>query len=297
KGLAYAGVKGPGKAYEKMMARRDLRAGKKGALEHVARLKLEDHRRKHPELHLAEATRRRRHPRPERTALEKAVTRGRDLVRKGRRVAQGVHDGLGKVHDVVEKGLSGAERMQSGLEKAIAVARQGAEVLGEDSEFGRYLTRVADRADRIQDHLETGIGVAQDFNRKVGATHDAVEKIPGVHKDGEPEPVTYLDGRRSRRKSPHDADTKGLGAQVAISGSGIAESTHPDIFETTRGIYAVRSKVESFGAALRDPDDPAQVAKVLAKAKKAKGDLQALKAKYRKDKAAQDFLTGGGLQD
>ena len=395
KGLAYAGVKDPGKAYEKMMARRDLRAGKKGALEHLARLKLEDHRRKHPELHLAEATRRRRHPRSERTALEKAVTRGQDLVRKGRRVAQGVHDGLGKVHDVVEKGLSGAEKVQSGLEKAIAVARQGADVLGEDSEFGRYLTRVADRADRIHDHLETGIGVAQDFNRKVGATHEAIEKIPGVHKDGEPEPLTYLDGRRTPRKSPHDvappkasawerigsvsrqvqkfeteygksqrkiqeslhkgqanaasielmrlgsrceeialsireaktlakgnekyekeiafyeewhratkaklhtriADTKGLGAQVAVSGFGIAESTHPDIFENTRAIYAVRTKVESFGAALRDPDAKAQVAKVLAEAKKAKRDLEALKAKYRKDKAAHDFLTGGGMQD
>src|SRR5205814_10341045 len=47
----------------------------------------------------------------------------------------------------------------------------------------------------------------------------------------------------------------------------------------------------------RDPDAKAQGAKVLAEAKKAKGDLEALKAKYRKDKAAHDFLTGGGMQD
>src|SRR6185369_5362432 len=57
KGLGHAGVKDPGQAYEKRMARKDLREGKKGGLERVAGLKLEEHRRKHPELHLHEATR------------------------------------------------------------------------------------------------------------------------------------------------------------------------------------------------------------------------------------------------
>src|SRR3989454_10926613 len=92
------------------------------------------HRRKHPELHLAEATRERRHPRPERSGLEKAIARGWRLARKGRRVAQGVHDGLGKVHDVVEKGLAGADNVQSGLELAAALARRGAGNAGDGSE-------------------------------------------------------------------------------------------------------------------------------------------------------------------
>src|SRR5256886_16886753 len=113
-----------------MAATKDLGPGKKGALEHAAEPKLEDHRRKHPELHLAEATRKRRHPRPARSGLEKAIAPGRRLARKGRRVAQGVHDGLGKVHDVVEKGIACADKGQSGLELASAPARDGARTHG-----------------------------------------------------------------------------------------------------------------------------------------------------------------------
>src|SRR5207244_12901958 len=119
-------LKAPVKANKQMQARKELREGKKGAIKHVAKLKLEDHRRKHPELHLAEATRKRPHTRPERSGLEKAIARGRRLARKGRRVAQGVHDGLGKVHDVVGKGSAGADRGRTGLERAAALARQGA---------------------------------------------------------------------------------------------------------------------------------------------------------------------------
>ena len=205
KGLGFAGVKDPAKAYEKMMARKDLRAGKKGALEHVAQLKLEDHRRKHPELHLAEATRKRRHPRPERSGLEKAIARGRRLARKGRRVAQGVHDGLGKVHDVVEKGIAGADKVESGLELAAALARQGAGIAGDDSELGQYLNQVADRAEHIHGYVETGIGVAHEFNDKVGATHDLIEGLPGIRKDGEHESATHLHGgHRHAKKSPRD---------------------------------------------------------------------------------------------
>ena len=72
---------------------------------------------------------------------------------------------------------------------------------------------------------------------------------------------------------------------------------HRDIFENTRAIYAVRTKVQSFAGALHDPDAIGQVGKVLAEARKAKSELQALKTKYRKDKAAHEFLTGGGSQD
>ena len=425
KGLGFAGVKDPAKAYEKMSARADLRAGRKGALEHVAQLKLEDHRRKHPELHLAEAngmrTRRvhgeeqllaRKRLRREAGGLEKAIERGRELMTKGRRVAQGAHDKLGKVHDVVDKGLVGAGGVQSGLEKASALARQGAGVFGQDSDIGQSLIHAADRADQIHDHLAVGIDAARKLNRKVGATHDLLEMIPGIEEKGEQEAPAYLEGGR-RKRSPHGhaeppeaqvappqeteeqraarlrrawekigsvssqvqrfelesakaqrrieellregkaneastelmglgsrceqidraireakvlcrghekyekevgfyedwhrqtreklhariADTQGLGGQVAISGFGIQESTHPDIFENTRAIYAVRTKVQSFAGALHDPHAIGQVGKVLAEARKAKSDLQALKAKYRKDKAAHEFLTGGGTQD
>jgi len=209
KGLGFAGVRDPAKAYEKMTARGELRAGKKGALEHVAQLKLEDHRRKHPELHLAEATRERRHPRPERSGLEKAIARGRRLARKGRRVAQGVHDGLGKVHDVVEKGLAGADKVQSGLELAAALARRGVGIAGDDSELGQYLTHLAARAEHIHGYLQTGIGFAHEFSDKVGATHDLMERIPGVRKDREHEiPAHLQDGHRHVKKSPHDVPTE-----------------------------------------------------------------------------------------
>src|SRR5260370_17851999 len=53
KGLGYGGVKDPKKAYEKMQARKDLKAGKKGSLEHVGKLKLEAHKKEHPHLHPA----------------------------------------------------------------------------------------------------------------------------------------------------------------------------------------------------------------------------------------------------
>ncbi|HZX96673.1 MAG TPA: hypothetical protein VFE90_19300, partial [Myxococcales bacterium] len=424
KGLGYAGVKDPAKAYEKMMARKDLRAGKKGSLEQVARLKLEDHKRKHPELHLAEAAgkrtrgspvaRRRRDPE---SRLEQALARGKRLVAKGKQVAQGVHDGLGKVHDVVGKGIAGADKVQSGLEQAAALAKQGAGLFGEDSDLGKHLLSLADRADHLHGYLESSLGFAKEFNEKVGKTHDVLEKVPGVHKEGEAR--VFLEGARkekaqkSTKKSPHDApdaaadahvdaheteeqkakrlsqawtkigtvsrevqkfetrnaqsqrkiaellaqgkaneaaielmgagsqcdqvgryireakalakgndkyekelafyegwhketsaklhaaiaNTKGLGGQVAISSFGFNETSHPDIYENTRAIYAVRSKVEAFGEALHDTDAAEHVKKVLAEAKKAKADLQALKAKYRKDKSAYAFLTGGGTQD
>ncbi len=67
--------------------------------------------------------------------------------------------------------------------------------------------------------------------------------------------------------------------------------------EIDRAIYAVRTKVQSFAGALGDPDAAVQVKKVLAEARQAKADLQALQAKYRGDPAASAFLTGGGIQD
>src|SRR5262249_22406014 len=216
KGLGYAGVKDPAKAYEKMMARKDLARGKKGGLEHVAKLKLEDHKRKHPELHLAEATgRRTRGTRGEvkprgrlksphevhagaghaaaaprggnkpQSRLERALARGQVLIKKGQGVAQSAHQGLGKVHGAVEKGLAGAQKVQGGLEQASKLAKMGAGILGEDSELGKYLTEMADKADHVHGYLEQGIGYAEEFNKAVGKAHDLTGKIPGVHDKGE----------------------------------------------------------------------------------------------------------------
>ena len=120
-------------------------------------------------------------------------------------MAQGVHDGLGKVHDVVEKGIAGADKVQSGLELAAALARQGAGIAGDDSELGQYLNQMADRAEHIHGFVETGIGVAHEFSDKIGATHDLIEGLPGIRKEGEHERATHLQGsHRHAKQSPHD---------------------------------------------------------------------------------------------
>jgi hypothetical protein len=104
--------------------------------------------------------------------------------------------------------------------------------------------------------------------------------------------------RRSRAKlNAGIADTAGLGEQVAISGFGIAEATHPDVFANTRAIHAVRTKVRSFGRSLRDPDAAEPVRKVLAEARQAKADLRGLQERYRKDDAARRFLAEGAQDE
>jgi hypothetical protein len=433
KGLGYAGVKDPSKAYEKMMARKGLAKGKRGSMEEVGRLKLEDHKRKHPELHpLAEASGKkapeRPHVKPE-TALQRALAKGREVHKKGIEVAQGVHDGLGKVHGWVGKGIATADKVQSGLEKASELARQGAGIFGADSEIGKHLLHAAQKADSVHEHIGAGLDAAKDFNEKVGKVQGWTEKIHGVDKDGKKKPhekktpleqAVHLEGGKGKgkepaKKSPHDpahghdkgkqiktsveseeqkkaryskawdklttvsrtvqqfesrysktilkihemmrkgqsnaaslelmglgsncdevsryiqeavtlskgndklekeakfyanwhketkaklhkliADTKGLGDQTAISGFGISEATHPDIFQNTREIFAIQGKVIAFGNALHDSDAHEHVKKVLADAKRVKADLQALKSKYKKDKKAKEFLTGGGSQD
>ncbi|HUJ27408.1 MAG TPA: hypothetical protein VLW85_15395, partial [Myxococcales bacterium] len=265
KGLKEAGVKNPKKAYDKMMARKDLKAGKKGGLEKVAQQKLEDHKRKHPELHLAEATGKRTRgahvdaktprkrlsaggtPRPERKKtsahekvsphdtrhveanktskakkgkLEAAVAKGKKLIQKGQKVAQGVHDGLGKVHSVVARGLEGAQKVQGGLETASKLAKQGADILGEDTELGQHLMHVAEQADKVHGYLEQGLGVADEFNKHLGAVHDGMEHVPGVHREGEQkekdkksplEQATLLHGKPGGTDKPAAHDKKGPG--------------------------------------------------------------------------------------
>jgi len=205
KGLGYAGVKDPQKAYGRMMARKDARAGKREGIEAVARDKLERHRLRHPELHedvgahrpvlLEELGRKPRHHEP-RTPLEKALARGKALERQGREVVQGVHDGLQKVQGTVGKGLEYAGRMQGGLEKAAALARQGAGVVGEHSELGAYLSHLADRADQAHGYLEQGTGFARDFNERVGKVGGGLELIPSVRPEG---------ARKKKRKRIGDA--------------------------------------------------------------------------------------------
>ena len=415
-GLGYAGVKDPKKAYGRMMARKDAREGKRQGIEAVALDKLARHRLRHPELHEAlraprpiqlEGRAPRRHE--PRTALEKALARGKALKKQGLEVVQGVHDGLQKVHGTVGKGLEYAGHVEGGLERAAALARQGAGVFGEHSELGAYLSHVADRADLAHGYLEQGIGFARDFNERVGKVEGGLERVPGVHPDGAPKrrkkiheapepehlqggaPAAHAevahesDEERSRRlkqawdaigsvssrvqrfelessrrlRKAHElsakdqtdqalhelmglglqvdeiakrigeakrlargnekyekeiafyeewqqkarasvhsaiAGGKDLGKHVGVSGQGISEQTHPDVYRNTRDIFAVQGKVIAFAGALGGDDARPHVEKVLAEARAAKAGLRSLQAKYKRDGGARDFL-GDGTQD
>ena len=418
KGLGYAGVKDPQKAYGRRMARAGAREGKREGIEAVARDKLARHRLRHPELHQALRAPRHLHleeqgrsPRRHepRGALEKALVRGKKLKRQGLEVAQGVHDGLKKVHGTVAKGVEYAGHVEGGLERAAALARQGAGVLGEDSELGAYLAHVADRADKAHGYLEEGIGFARDYNERVGKVEGGLTRIPGVHAEGarkrrnriddapkqehlqhgahaehapvppeseeersrrlkkawdaignvssrvqrferdsakglrkvheltengltqaaslelmglgtqvdeiaqrireakrlaagndtyEKEIAFYEEWQQKARASVHSAIAGGkdLGNHVAVSGQGISEQTHPDVFRNTRAIFAVQGKVIAFAGAIGDGDAKPHVEKVLAEAKASKSELGALQAKYRRDRSARAFL-GDGTQD
>ena len=195
KGLHYAGVKDPRKAYARRMAREAAREGKREGIEAVAREKLERHRRRHPERHEEPHLMRRAHfeehgraPRRHepRSALEKALARGKKLKRQGLEVTQGVHDGLRKIYGTVAKGLQYAGHVEGGLEKAVALARQGAGVLGTDTELGAYLAHVADRAEQARNHLAEGIHLAREFDDRVGKVEGGLELIPGVRPEGAP---------------------------------------------------------------------------------------------------------------
>ncbi|MFL5312341.1 MAG: DUF4157 domain-containing protein [Myxococcales bacterium] len=415
KGLGYAGVKDPKKAYERRMAREAAREGKREGIEAVAKDKLARHRLRHPELH--EALRAPRHVHLEdhgrvprhhepRGALEKALARGKKLKRQGLEVAQGVHDGLKKIHGTVGKGLQYAGHVEGGLEKAAALARQGAGMLGKDSELGAYLSHVADRAEKAHGYLEEGIGFTRDFNERVGTVEGGLEHIPGVRAEGarkrgrriddapQPEHLQHgaqaepahaareSDEERSKRmkhawdaiggvssrvqrfevdsakqlRKVHELTDKGLtqaaslelmglgtqvdeiakrigeakrlaagndkyekeiafyeewqqkarvsvhsaiaggkdlGRHVAVSGRGISEQTHPDVYRNTRAISAVQGKVIAFAGAIGDEDARPHVEKVLVEASAAKAELRSLQAKYMRDRGARDFLADG----
>src|SRR5205807_1542102 len=189
KGLGFAGVRDPAKAYEKMTARGELRAGKKGALEHVAQLKLEDHRRKHPELHLAEARRMHRHPRPERGGEEvgaahlhgehrqakksphehkpdptKSIQHGLRAIekykRKAIRTGRRIDSGLTKVETALNKGVVVGKKVDSGLEKLAGIADQLGDMLGDDSALGHLAHQVGEGAGKGHEKLHQALRVA-----------------------------------------------------------------------------------------------------------------------------------------
>ena len=266
RGLEYAGVRDPQKAYERRMARQDARAGKPGGIEAVAKDKLARHQLRHPELHeavqahrplqLAEHGRAARRREPA-SALEKALARGKALKKGALEVVQGVHGGLEKVHGTVGKGLTYAEHAQGGLEKAVALARQGGSLLGDHTELGAYLLHLADRADQAHGYLEQGIAFAKDFDGQVGKVEGGLERIPGVHPEGPREkrkkigeapqaehlrlgtPAERVESDEERSRPLKQKD---LGKHVAASGQGISERTHPDVYRNTRAIFAVQGK-------------------------------------------------------
>src|SRR5260221_488084 len=171
----------------------------------------------------------------------------------------------------------------------------------------RFETNHAKVQRKIQEMLAKGQGNAASIELMgLGSECDEISKaikeaktLAKGHDKYEKEIAFYEDWHKKTKAKLHAAiaDTKGLGGQVAVSGFGISEKSHPDIFENTKNIYAVRTKVQAFGEALHDADAAPHVKKLLAEAKAAKADLGKLKSKYKKDKAAYDFLTGGGTQD
>ena len=138
-------------------------------------------------------------------------------------------------------------------------------------------------------------GECEEIQRSIQVATTLAHGHPGYEK----EIRFYLEWHAKARAKVHGmiADTRGLGDGTAISGFGVDERRHPDIFQNTRDIYAVQAKVNAFGEALGDHEAHAHVEKVLADAKSAKAHLAALKLKYKGDKAALDFLTGHGIQD
>lgn len=243
KGLGSAGVKNPAKADRRMMARKGGRP-----LEHVeaARRVRRGHR---PELDLARANTRRtggehgevdaprsRAGHGPQGRLERALARGRTLIREGEAVADGVHEGLGKVHVTVAHGLLGAEEIQRGLEGAARLARSGAGLVGEESELGSHLLELSDRADRIHGSLQQGIDLAGSFDEKIEGVEGALEKIPGVHAHSPLEKATHLEGRHRHRGHPHpeeqDGETPHLGdpdKAARASGKGMRLGRHVEV--------------------------------------------------------------------
>ena len=169
-----------------------------------------------------------------------------------------------------------------------------------ETSSGKRLLKVRELMDKGQTHeasleLMALGGEVDDVSKSI---REAKALAKGNEKY-EKEIAFYEEWHHKARAKIHGAiaDTKDLGKHVAVSGFGISEKTHADIFENTRAIFAVQGKVIAFAGAVSDRDAKPQVEKVLAEAKAAKAQLNALKAKYKGDKAAYQFLTAHGEQD
>src|SRR5439155_8598748 len=125
------------------------------------------------------------------------------------------HDAPGKVHSVAEKGLAGAEKVQNGLEQASKLAKMGAGRVGDDTELGKYLNDMAEKADHVHGYLEQGIGYAEEFHKGVGKAVELTGKIPGVHDHEEGD----SEGGKGKKKKTRKA--KGAGDE-----SPLEQATH-----------------------------------------------------------------------
>ena len=190
-----------------------------------------------------------------------------------------------------------AKRMKQAWDQ---LANVSAQVQRFDASYAKTLARVQtllkeNKANAASIELQ-GLGseVAE-----IGKVVSRAKTLAKGNEGYEKEAKFYEEWAAKARTKVHTAiaDTKGLGAQVQISGFGIDEKRHPDIFANTRDIYSVQAKVNAFGDALGDSSAKAHVEKVLAEAKAARSHLQSLKSKYKSDKAALKFLSDGGMQD
>src|SRR5205085_2224892 len=189
------------------------------------------------------------HPGRKKSPLEHATT----VSGKGERPAKAGAAEKKSPHDS-ETGAQRSERLKKAWDKIGSISRQ---VQQFETEYARGQRKIAEMLEKGQGNAASielmGLGSRCDeISRHVAEAKTLARGNEGYEK----EVKFYEEWHKQTRAKLHAAivDTKGLGGQVAISGFGISESTHPDIFENTRQIYAVRTKVESFGGALHDSD-------------------------------------------
>lgn len=173
-----------------------------------------------------------------------------------------------------------------------------------ESEFGKATREVpkllGENKSNEAAQILMNLGIYCDsINKKVKEASAAAKGFNVKPQDYEAEAKFYAQWHSDTKKKLYKglAEVKGLGDHAAISGFGIDEKNHPDIFANHKHIFGLQAKVIAFADSLDDEDAKEHVAALLAEAKKCKSELQALKTKYKKDKAAYAFLTGGGQQD
>src|SRR5205814_8229887 len=124
-----------------------------------------------------------------------------------------------KVSGVVQKGLAGAQKVQSGLEQASQLAKAGAGILGEDSDLGKHLLAISQRADQAHGYLEQGIGLAEEFNKGVGKASEISGKVAGGH-GGEEEETDSKGKKKPRKKKKAEESPLEQATQLGGKGKG-----------------------------------------------------------------------------